>query len=204
MSRVLLRNAVLLDPEARRPEPGSLLLEGGRIRDRLPADPPAPVAAAAIDLRGRSVAPGFIDLHFHGSLIFAPPKGYAAALARDSESLARHGTTAFLVTSVAWPAKTLANAMTQLASIMTQSDLPGAVPIGIHLEGPWISSEALGAQPGEAVRDYDPREGRDVLDRGEGLIRMVTLAPEVGGVRKLLAELERRGIVPALGHSAAD
>jgi N-acetylglucosamine-6-phosphate deacetylase len=201
---LLLRNAVLLDPEAERPEAGSLLLEGGRIRARLRASDAAPAAADCVDLDGRQIAPGFIDLHFHGSLIFARPVEYAAALARDSESLISHGTTAFLITSVAWPSEVLADSMTQIASIMTRESFPGALPLGVHLEGPWISAEAIGAQPLEAVRAYDAREGREVLDRAEGLIRMVTLAPEVAGIPELLRELERRSIVPALGHSAAD
>jgi N-acetylglucosamine-6-phosphate deacetylase len=201
---LLLRNAVLLDPEARRPEAGSLLLEGSRIRERLPASAPVPADADSIDLDGRQVAPGFIDLHFHGSLIFARPSEYAAALARDSESLVAHGTTAFLITSVAWPSGLLADSMTQIASIMTRANLRGALPLGVHLEGPWISADALGAQPPNAVRSYDAGEGRELLDRAEGLIRMVTLAPEVAGIAELLRELERRSIVPALGHSAAD
>jgi N-acetylglucosamine-6-phosphate deacetylase len=87
------------------------------------------------------------------------------------------------------------------------SELPsgaGAAVLGIHLEGPWISADAPGAQPREAIRGYDAAEGREVLDRGAGLVRMVTLAPEIPGATALVEELARRGVIPALGHTKAD
>jgi N-acetylglucosamine-6-phosphate deacetylase len=204
VSRLLFRDAVLLDPEAARPERGALLVEDGRIRAKLDPGARQPADCRVVDLGGRRLAPGFIDVHFHGSFIFAEPDDYEAALARDSARLARHGTTAFLVTTIAWPAPLLSTAVTQLAEILARARPPGAAAIGLHLEGPWISSAALGAQPREAVRDFETREGRAVLDRGEGQIRMVTLAPELAGAAALLQELGRRGIVAALGHSAAD
>jgi N-acetylglucosamine-6-phosphate deacetylase len=77
------------------------------------------------------------------------------------------------------------------------------VPIGLHLEGPWINAEAAGAQPAAAIRSFEPREGEDVFARGEGSIRMVTLAPEVEGAPALQQQLDRRGIITALGHSRA-
>jgi N-acetylglucosamine-6-phosphate deacetylase len=86
---------------------------------------------------------------------------------------------------------------------MTQRASPGAAAIGIHLEGPWINPEAAGAQPRAAIRGYDPAEAEEVFDRGLGLIRMVTLAPEVSRVSELQTALARRGIAMALGHSLA-
>ncbi|MEE9607095.1 MAG: N-acetylglucosamine-6-phosphate deacetylase [Myxococcota bacterium] len=202
MGRVLLHNAVLLDPEAAAPTPGSLLLADGRIAARLEPGQASPGDAERVDLAGRGLAPGFLDLHFHGSLIFAGAEGFGAALDEASASLLAHGTTAYLATTAAWSAAELAPRVARLAALLAESR-EGAAAIGLHLEGPWISREAAGAQPAAAIRDYDPVEGAEVLARGEGLVRMVTLAPERAGAPALLAALEQRGIVAALGHSAA-
>jgi N-acetylglucosamine-6-phosphate deacetylase len=73
--------------------------------------------------------------------------------------------------------------------------------LGIHLEGPWISPQALGAHASGAVRPIEAREVAEVLDCGGGALRMVTFAPELPGAPGLQEELARRGVVGALGHS---
>jgi len=205
VTRQLLRNCVLLDPEADFPAPGCLVLEEGRIVARLGPGEARPEDAEPLDLGGKAVAPGFLDLHFHGSMIFHDASGLKTALASDSASLVRHGTTAFLTTSVAWPGAELADRVTGLAELLGDADAPwpGARPIGIHLEGPWINPGAAGAQPEPGIRAFDASEGEDLLARAEGLIRMVTLAPEIEGAAALQELLARRGIVAALGHSLA-
>jgi N-acetylglucosamine-6-phosphate deacetylase len=204
MSRpVLFQNGVLLDPEAATPEPGGLLIEGDRILARVCGDGAAPKDALRIDLGGALLAPGLIDVHFHGSLLFVAPDQLEAALQEASASLLRHGVTGFLVTTVAWRRAELAARVTRLSQILTRSDWPGARPLGLHLEGPWIRPEAAGAQPRGGIRPYDPEEGADLLCRAGGLVRMVTLAPEVPGVEALLEELARRGTLAAVGHTLA-
>jgi N-acetylglucosamine-6-phosphate deacetylase len=193
VDRLVLRNAVLLDPEARSPEPGSLLIDGGRIAARLGAGEAVEVDARGVDLGGRRLAPGFIDLHFHGALAFCGAEGFAEALNDAGESLLCHGTTAFLATTVAWPSPELAARVSRLASLLDGCPARAAAPIGIHLEGPWIHPGAAGAQPGDAIRPFVRGEGEEVLDRGEGWVRMVTLAPEIEGAAALQAALERRG-----------
>ncbi len=206
VTRQLLRNCLLLDPEAELPTPGCLLLEDGRIAARLGPGEDRPADAEPLDLGGKAVAPGFLDLHFHGSMIFHEAAGLRAALASDSASLLRHGTTSFLTTTIAWPGAELTSRVTELAAALGDPDgpWPGARPLGLHLEGPWINPEAAGAQPGPGVRDFEASEAEDLLARAEGLIRMVTLAPEIAGAAILQELLAQRGIVTALGHSLAE
>ncbi len=204
MERICLRDALLLDPEAEAVQRGGLLLRDGRIEARLAAGERVPDAARAVALNGSFIAPGFLDLHYHGSLPFHDATGFDASLRASSEALVRHGTTAFLATTVAWEREALASRVTSLADVVTRADCAGAVPIGIHLEGPWLASSAAGAQPAAGIRDYDAREGQEVLARGRGAIRMVTLAPELAGAAALLDDLAREGVLAALGHSRAD
>lgn len=201
--RTLLRNCLLLDPEAAEPQPGGLLLEGGRIAARLTAGEAGPEAAEVVDLGGLALAPGSIDLHFHGSTIFVDAAASAEALARDGASCVRHGTTAFLATTVACPAPELLTRVEALTRAIGDAGEAAAVPLGIHLEGPWIAPEAAGAQPTAGIRDFARDEGAALIGAAGGLLRMVTLAPEVTGAADLLALLERRQVVAALGHSRA-
>jgi N-acetylglucosamine-6-phosphate deacetylase len=204
VERVCLHDALLLDPEAGAVQPGGLLLRGDRIEARLAAGEAGPGDARPVSLTGAFLAPGFLDLHFHGSLPFHDADQLGTSLGASCRALVRHGTTAFLATTVAWEQDALASRVTALAEVVTRSGQPGAVPIGIHLEGPWLASGAAGAQPAAGIRDYDAHEGRELLARGRGAIRMVTLAPELPGAGRLLEDLARENVLAALGHSRAD
>lgn len=204
VARILLRNARLLDPEAPAPQPASLLLADGRIAARLGVDAIGAGDAVVIDLGGLYVAPGFLDIHWHGALVFGQPEGIAAELREASRARVREGVTAFLPTSVAWPAPLLAAFVAGLTWSLGTERWEGARPLGIHLEGPWINPAAAGALPAGGIRPVDLEEVRTLLDRAGDAVRMVTLAPELPGAHALLAELVRRGVVPALGHSRAD
>ena len=203
MTRLLLMNARLFDPELRTPCEGALLVEEDRIVGRPSPQETASIDAERIDLGGSSLAPGLLDLHFHGALPFAGGHDAVSCLERASASLVRHGTTGFLATTVAVPGAELHSLLSILAPAVAQGSWHGAQPVGIHLEGPWIAPGAAGAQPAGAIRPADPREVDEVIGQGAGTIRMVTLAPEVPGAGALLAALSRARIVAALGHSLA-
>ncbi len=203
MERLVLEAAALLDPEARTEGAGALVIEDGRIAARLAFGQAAPAGVRRLPLAGLTLAPGFIDLHYHGALIFTPPELAARALRAVGEQLLATGVTGFLPTTVTWPAEALSANVTAWAQAAAGLATPPdcAAVLGLHLEGPWIRPEAAGAQPKAGIRPY--RDGT-LLDRAEGLARLVTFAPEAEGAAALLAELGRRGIVASLGHSLAD
>lgn len=201
MGKLALTGAQIVDPE-RGVALGTLVVEGERVVECLPDGASVGEDWQRVDLAGRTLAPGFLDLHFHGELMVAPPVGFAAALARASERMIRAGTTAFLATTVAWQKHSLADWVGELAQTVATDSLPGAECIGLHLEGPWISPDMPGAMSTDCIHPYDS-SGSAVLDAaGEGL-RMVTLAPENEGAGELLSELSRRDVVAALGHTQA-
>ena len=202
MGKLALSGAKIVDPERGEALGATLLVEGERIVETLrEGEAPSP-DWEQVDLSGRTLAPGFIDIHFHGELMVVPPVEFGAALERASQRMVRHGTTAFLATTVAWKKSSLAAWVGRLAEIVSERSLSGAACVGLHLEGPWISPDVPGAMSTDCIHAYDP--GATVaLDAAGELLRMVTLAPECEGARELLSELTRRGVVAALGHSRA-
>jgi len=197
--RCLFDDAVLLDPESSLPVPGSLLVEDGRILARLPVGSEIP-EARRYSLGGRMLAPGFLDVHYHGALIFDADQLDDAV--ERAASLVRHGTTGYLATTVAWAPEALLPRIEGLVSALARSP-EGAQPLGVHLEGPWIHQGAAGAQPLAGIRPYQASDAEGVWAAGAGSIRMVTLAPELEGATRLMERLAQLGIVAAMGHSHA-
>lgn len=203
MDRCALVGARLIDPDRNEVRDQTLLIEDGRIVDHV-----APRRALApdwrrVDCSGRLVAPGFIDVHFHGELFDAVPGRFAAALAHASASLPASGTTAWLATTMSWSDTELAPRVSQLADSISADPPTGAVCLGLHLEGPWLSDSMPGAMAREAIRPFRAARDEAVLDRAGDRLRMVTLAPEAAGADALLDSLARRGVVASLGHSNA-
>lgn len=203
MSRIALTGGLLLDPEAYAPGEGTLLVEDGRFVDRLAPDATLGGDWRRIDMRGRCIAPGFVDLHFHGELAHAPVDRFASALSRSATRMLAGGTTTFLATTMAWPERVLADALPALCAAVAAPMPGGARCAGLHLEGPWISADAPGAMRAECMRPFDPASDVALLDRLGDALAMVTLAPELAGAAALLDELARRGVLAALGHSRA-
>ncbi len=203
MTKLAISGAELVDPEALEVRRGTLLVEDGRIAACASPYEPLGPDWLVISRESLAIAPGFLDLHFHGEIAAAPPAEFPAALARAARRMLREGTTGFLATTVCWPREQLADAVGALAAAVDGAAAAGAACLGLHLEGPWISADAPGAMAREAIRPYDARSDREVLARAGERLRMVTFAPEVEGADALLAELSARGVIPALGHTRA-
>jgi N-acetylglucosamine-6-phosphate deacetylase len=206
MASLLFENALLFDPELSSPTPGGILVEGERIAARLERPLSGDHDAARRDLGGLGIAPGFVDLHFHGQFVFSADDARDDAIHGaliQAASLSCHGTTAYLATTVAARQEALAAQVEGLARALDGATPDGARPIGLHLEGPWINELAAGAQPLAGIRSCRIDEANDLLDRAAGWVRMLTFAPEIAGTGQLLDLLAQRGVVAALGHSRA-
>ena len=145
------------------------------------------------------VLPGFIDLHVHGGGGADTMDGGAAV-----QSLARlhaqHGTTSLLATTMTAPLPDIEVALRALAPACTVRASGAARVLGVHLEGPYISPDQLGAQPAFARA---PSLQEILALQQIAPIRLVTVAPEVAGNLALIPALVAAGMRVQIGHSAA-
>lgn len=157
-----------------------------------------PPRAADYDLGAVTVVPGFVDTHLHGgggaNFTSATPEETAAAVGVHR----RHGTTAVVASLVTAGPDELLRQVTELAG-----DVRSGVIDGVHLEGPWLSTNRCGAHQPSLMRDPDPDEIDRVLAAGGGAVRMVTMAPERDGALAAIRQLVAAGVVAALGHTEA-
>jgi N-acetylglucosamine-6-phosphate deacetylase len=150
------------------------------------------------------VAPGLFDIQVNGYLgrDFAAP----GSLGEVARALAAHGVARFCPTVCTGSDERMGQALAAIARARREDpSLAEAVPL-VHLEGPYLSSEpgARGAHPPEHTRDPDWDHFCRLQERAEGLIRLVTLAPERPGAIAFIARCREAGIAVAIGHTTAD
>ncbi len=155
-----------------------------------------------IDLAGKKVAPGMIDVHTHGAAGVDVNAANAEGLEKIGRFFASNGTTAWLASVLTDTKERTLRCLDQYRSFGSPDQ--SAQLLGIHLEGPFLSPKYKGAMPETLLRTADPDLVKEYQDRAEGGIRTMTVAPEVEGVIDLIPHLTDLGIVPAIGHSGAD
>jgi len=183
--------------------PGRLIIEGQSIREVGNLNSVSiPRHARRIDASDFIVAPGFIDPHIHGCGGVDVMDGSFESLNAVSRILVRHGTTAFLPTTVSAPPDLLSSAIEKLGASISRS-FDGATPLGIHLEGPFINPAKRGTHRSSNIFPPDT----DLLEKwvrsSNYSVRLLTLAPELEGVDRLLIMAQHFGVTVAMGHSDA-
>ena len=180
-------------------EDGSILAIGGVSAFNMDAE------LEVYDLPNAYIMPGFIDSHIHGGAGFDASRASCneGSIQAMSQLLASRGVTAFVPTVVSLPQNKMLEEISALADVMSQS-MPGAEPVGIHLEGPFINPSKRGAQNHASLREFDAVFAKELVAAGKGLIRRVTFAPELPGADKLVELLLQSGIQPSMGHSLAN
>ena len=148
--------------------------------------------------QGRGTAvPGFIDLQVNGfagvDFLNADADGYR----RAGEAMLETGVTGYLPTLITSPEDVLVAAMREVPILPE-----GPRILGIHLEGPFLSPTRLGTHPASARRDPDAVLLGRLLDAGP--VRMMTLAPELRGMRPVVDLLFARGVTVSCGHTEAN
>ena len=158
-----------------------------------------PVDGQVLDASGLYLVPGFIDLQVNGGFgnnFTTNPE----TIWRVAAQLPQYGVTSFLPTIVTSPLSNVGKAQSVLAN-GRESEQPGAMPLGLHVEGPFINPLKKGAHNPAYIRQ--PQSGAIAgwsLDQG---VRLVTLAPELPGALSVVERLVSQGVVVSAGHSMA-
>ncbi len=186
--------------------PGSVLLAQGRIVSIQHGAIPDPQDGSTfIDLTGKTLAPGFIDIHSHGMMGIDTNEAGLEEFQHLAREAARYGVTALVPTTVACGAAELSRVLQHIHTVREKVG-DGARILGVHLESNFISPRFKGAQPAEALMAPDDEQAwplRKLIDDYAEDIRIITVAPEVPGALELISWLCERGIIVSLGHSAA-
>ncbi|MDR4886071.1 N-acetylglucosamine-6-phosphate deacetylase [Fredinandcohnia sp. QZ13] len=148
------------------------------------------------------ICPGFIDTHIHGLNGYDFMDRTKEGFYRIQDGLPSFGVTSFLSTS---RAATLEDIKTflLLSKQVVAEERTGAQLLGVHLEGPWINQKYKGAQRAEYIVDPVLEEVRSILHLSEGLIRIVTLAPELPHAVDVIKLLHEQNVSISAGHTAA-
>ena len=180
-------------------------IEGGRIQSIASRESVAsPKDMQVLDFPGALLAPAFFDVHFHGAAGHDVMEATPAALDTIGTFLATRGTGAFLATTVTAPLDATLKAVAGLAKLVERTSVAGrARPIGIHLEGPFLSHAKRGVQPAAHLLAPDIATFDKLYDAAEGHVRLMTLAPELPGATELAAHATGRGVRVSVGHSNA-
>ncbi|HEY1657500.1 MAG TPA: N-acetylglucosamine-6-phosphate deacetylase [Candidatus Sulfotelmatobacter sp.] len=169
----------------------------------------ATVIDFAKELPESILAPGSVDIHIHGGAGVDLMRAASGDLGRLHKFLASRGVTGYFPTTVAAPLDDTCRALTRLADAIEMKypespDGSGAQPLGIHLEGPFLSHRRRGVHPPENLVAPTLGTFERLWEAARGHIRMMTIAPELPGAFEVIAAAATRNVCVSIGHSDAD
>ena len=208
---IALRASRLYTPQEEIQNP-LLLIEDGLISavsSRAQQD--VPKNATVFDFADAILAPGFVDIHMHGGAGLDVMRAAPAEMPHLNRFLTTHGVTGYFPTTVAAPLDQTCRALERLADAIEaaqgiaagKGDGVQARPLGIHLEGPFLSHKRRGVHPPEYLVEPTLEIFERLWQAARGHVRMLTIAPELPGALEVIAEAARRKVCVSIGHSDA-
>ncbi|HEY0784809.1 MAG TPA: N-acetylglucosamine-6-phosphate deacetylase [Acidobacteriaceae bacterium] len=201
--KIVLTAARLVTGDASIDEP-VVVIEDGRIESI------ASRAGAALPpgehhaYQGALLAPAYFDVHTHGCCGRDVMEATGEGLGQIGQFLAGHGVGSYLPTTMTAPVDTMLRSLEGLAALIQQrTRLPGAQPVGIHVEGPFLSHVKKGAHPPQHLLAPNVAFFDRMWQAAEGSIRLMTIAPELPGALEVIARATSLGVRVSLGHSNA-
>lgn len=182
-----------------------VIIEDGRVLAvNLRAHTELPAQSRHFDFPQMIVAPGFIDIHVHGNAGQDVMEADSDGLSQLQRAMAKHGVTAYLPTTVSAPEGHILRALESLGEAIRSKENPeGSRPMGIHLEGPFISHAKRGVHPPQNLVEPSPWLLERFWQASGGTLRMMTIAPELPGALETIRQARQLGIHSSLGHSNA-
>jgi N-acetylglucosamine-6-phosphate deacetylase len=155
------------------------------------------------DFVGCTLVPAFFDVHIHGSAGHDVMEGTPEAFDTIGRFLARHGVGAYLATTVTMPVDATLKSLEGMAKLIGNKN-GGARPLGIHIEGPFLSPHKKGAHPARLLQTPSVELFDRMWQASAGKIRLMTIAPELPNALEVIARAASLGVRVSLGHSDAD
>jgi N-acetylglucosamine-6-phosphate deacetylase len=179
-------------------EDGRILSVGSRDDSEIPA------GAHFIELGDGILAPGFIDIHIHGGAGYDLMDLDRDGLARFERHLATYGVTSYCPSTVTAPMDATLKALSWLCEARDlPREAPRARPLGLHLEGPFLSHAKRGVHPPEHLLEPSPELFDKLWQAAQGNVAVMTIAPEVPGALETIRLAASRNVCVSLGHSNA-
>jgi N-acetylglucosamine-6-phosphate deacetylase len=201
--RSLLTAGTLVLPDGVLSDPW-LLVEDGVIHSFGTRGDGLPQHKEHHDLPGALLAPAMLDIHVHGAAGHDVMEGTAESVSHVTRFLASHGVGAFLPTTVTAPVDDILRALDGLATLIeTPGSVEGATPLGIHLEGPFLSHAKRGVHPPALLQPPSIELFDRFWQAARGHIRLMTVAPELPSALDLIRHATELGVRISLGHSDA-
>ena len=197
MTSVLLHSGTLVDAGGARS--GWVLVEGGRIASIGSADDSLPEADRSVNAAGSYVTPGFIDIHGHGAGGVHYQDGVDQAL-RALEVMRAHGTTRAVASFVTTSIESIVDSIRTVRVAMDR----GVGLVGVHVEGPFLAPGRKGAHNHKLLRHPDRKSVDQLLEVEPGIIRQITIAPELPGALEAVSRFVDAGVPVAIGHTECD
>ena len=193
---MLLKNATVLN-ENFVFEKADILVEGEKIVKIAPE-----ITGEGIDLSGKLILPGAVDIHTHGAVGYDHCTGDIAGLEKVCAWEAKNGVTSFLPTTMTVGEDTIINAVKTVKQYMSETH-DGATPLGVHLEGPFFSMAKKGAQPAEYIKNPDFDMFKRIYDAAEGAVKIIDVAPELEGACEFIKRAKEYCTV-SCGHTSGN
>lgn len=200
--RTILKNGRVITP-IRIIENASVIVENGFIKDIFVGTDYTTVEAdQVIDVNGKYISPGFIDIHTHGGGGYDFMDGTVEAIIKGAKAHLAFGTTSIVPTTLTSTMDELFNTLDNFREAKDKM-IKGPNLLGMHLEGPYFSMEQRGAQDPKFIKNPDRNEYLKILNYSDNIIRW-SLAPELEGSMEMARELTKRGILCSIAHTNAN
>lgn len=200
--RTTITAAKLVAPEETIQNP-VVVIEDGVIASIAPRSHAEAPSGKHLDFAGCALVPAFFDVHIHGSaghdVMEATPEAFSAV----GGFLARHGIGAYLPSTVTMPIDATLKSLEGMARLIGSRE-HGARPLGIHIEGPFLSPHKKGAHPARLLQTPSVELFDRMWQASAGNIRLMTIAPELPNALDVIARAVSLGVRVSLGHSDAD
>jgi N-acetylglucosamine-6-phosphate deacetylase len=188
--------------------PAVVVEDGIIVRIASRAGEEVPTDATVADFGNAILAPGFVDIHIHGGAGLDVMLASPTELPRLGKFLATHGVTGYFPTTVAAPLDQIYSALERLANAIDASPRNNghlsARPLGIHLEGPFLSHKRRGVHPPENLIEPTAEIFERMWQAARGHISVMTIAPELPGAMEVIALAAERNVCVSIGHSDAE